>query len=50
VGDSPQDLRAARAASFGFVFAAYGYGKVDPKELGSSPRIERFAELVPLID
>jgi phosphoglycolate phosphatase len=50
VGDSPQDLRAARAAGFGFVFAAYGYGKVDPKELGSSPRIERFAEIEPLID
>jgi phosphoglycolate phosphatase len=47
--DSPQDLRAARAASFGFVFAAYGYGKVDPKELGSSPRIERFAEIESLI-
>jgi phosphoglycolate phosphatase len=50
VGDSPQDLRAARAAGFGFVFAAYGYGKVDAKELGSSPRIERFAEIESLIE
>ena len=50
VGDSPQDLRAARAAGFGFVFAAYGYGKVDPNELGSSPRIERFAEIESLLD
>jgi len=50
VGDSPQDLRAARAAEFGFVFADYGYGKVDAEELGSSPRIERFAELASLID
>src|SRR3982751_3977795 len=50
VGDSPQDLRAARAAGFGFVLAAYGYGKVDGAELGSSPRITRFAEIEPLID
>jgi phosphoglycolate phosphatase len=50
VGDSPQDLRAARAAGFGFVFADYGYGKVDPAELGSSPRIERFAEILSLLD
>jgi phosphoglycolate phosphatase len=50
VGDSPQDLRAARAAGFGFVFADYGYGKVDAAELGSSPRIARFAEIESLID
>ena len=50
VGDSPQDLRAARAAGFGFVFADYGYGKVDAAELGSSPRIARFAEIDSLID
>lgn len=49
VGDSPQDLRAARAAGFGFVFASYGYGKVDTAELGSSPRIERFAEIESLL-
>jgi phosphoglycolate phosphatase len=45
VGDSHQDLRAARAAGYGFVFASYGYGKVDETELGSSPRIRGFAEL-----
>jgi phosphoglycolate phosphatase len=50
VGDSPQDLRAARAAAFGFVFAAYGYGKVNAEELGSSQRIERFAEIESLLD
>jgi phosphoglycolate phosphatase len=50
VGDSPQDLRAARAAGFGFVFADYGYGKVDAAELGSWPRIARFAEIESLID
>jgi phosphoglycolate phosphatase len=50
VGDSPQDLRAARAAGFGFVFADYGYGKVDAAELGSSPRIARFAEIESLLD
>jgi phosphoglycolate phosphatase len=45
VGDSHQDLRAARAAGYGFVLAAYGYGKIDETELGGSPRIRTFAEL-----
>jgi phosphoglycolate phosphatase len=45
VGDSHQDLRAARAAGYGFVLAAYGYGKIDETELGVSPRIRAFAEL-----
>jgi phosphoglycolate phosphatase len=45
VGDSHQDLRAARAAGYGFVFAAYGYGKIDDAELGVSPRIRTFPEL-----
>ena len=45
VGDSHQDLRAARAAGFGFVLASYGYGKIDETELGASPRIRSFADL-----
>lgn len=45
VGDSHQDLRAARAAGYGFVLASYGYGKIDETELGGAPRIRRFAEL-----
>jgi phosphoglycolate phosphatase len=45
VGDSHQDLRAARAAGYGFVLATYGYGKVDESELGASPRIRAFADL-----
>lgn len=45
VGDSHQDLRAARAAGFGFVLATYGYGKIDETELGRAPRIRAFAEL-----
>jgi phosphoglycolate phosphatase len=45
VGDSHQDLRAARAAGYGFVLAAYGYGKIDETELGTSPRIRSFGEL-----
>ena len=50
VGDSHQDLRAARAAGYAFVFAAYGYGKDDETELGPAPRIARFADLARLID
>jgi phosphoglycolate phosphatase len=45
VGDSHQDLRAARAAGYGFVLASYGYGKIDETELGASPRIRSFADL-----
>jgi phosphoglycolate phosphatase len=45
VGDSHQDLRAARSAGFAFVLASYGYGKIDETELGSSPRIRGFDEL-----
>jgi phosphoglycolate phosphatase len=45
VGDSHQDLRAARAAGYGFVLAAFGYGKIDETELGASPRIRTFADL-----
>ena len=48
VGDSHQDLRAARAAGYSFVFASYGYGKVDESEVGSARRIARFAELAAL--
>jgi phosphoglycolate phosphatase len=50
VGDSHQDLRAARAAGYAFVFARYGYGKIDETELGPSPSIARFADLTGLID
>jgi phosphoglycolate phosphatase len=45
VGDSHQDLRAARAAGYGFVLASFGYGKVDETELGPTPRIRSFTEL-----
>ncbi len=45
VGDSHQDLRAARSAGYAFVLASYGYGKIDETELADSPRILRFADL-----
>jgi phosphoglycolate phosphatase len=48
VGDSHQDLRAARAAGYSFIWAAYGYGKVDETELGSAARIARFSDLATL--
>jgi phosphoglycolate phosphatase len=49
LGDSHQDLRAARSAGYGFVFASYGYGKVDETELGASPKIRKFAEIAALL-
>lgn len=45
VGDSHQDLGAARNAGFGFVLASYGYGRVTEAQLGAAPRIDTFAEL-----
>jgi phosphoglycolate phosphatase len=45
VGDSHQDLRAARSAGYAFVLASYGYGKIDETELADSRRIGRFADL-----
>ena len=45
VGDSHQDLRAARGAGYAFVLASYGYGKIDETELADSPRIRKFADL-----
>jgi phosphoglycolate phosphatase len=45
VGDSHQDLRAAHRAGYAFLFATYGYGKVDETEAGDAPRLRRFADL-----
>jgi phosphoglycolate phosphatase len=45
VGDSHQDLRAARSAGYAFVLASYGYGKIDETELADSPRIRKLSEL-----
>jgi phosphoglycolate phosphatase len=45
VGDSHQDLHAARAAGYGFILASYGYGRIDDTEIGAGPRIRAFAEL-----
>jgi phosphoglycolate phosphatase len=48
VGDSHQDMRAAHAAGYSFIWAAYGYGKVDETGLGAATRIARFADLAAL--
>jgi phosphoglycolate phosphatase len=49
LGDSHQDLRAARAAGCGFIWAAYGYGKLDPAERAPFPELAAFADLPPLL-
>lgn len=48
-GDSRQDLRAAQSAGCAFVWASYGYGAVEPDEVGPYPAIRFLAELVPLL-
>jgi phosphoglycolate phosphatase len=50
VGDSVQDLRAARSAGYAFVLATYGYGKVDPAEAASAPQIQHFKQLRTVLD
>jgi phosphoglycolate phosphatase len=45
VGDSHQDLEAARSAGFRFVFAAYGYGRVAADDLADTVRIDRIGDL-----
>jgi len=50
VGDSINDLKAARAAGFDFVLAAYGYADVkDPAFSGEMPTIDRFSDLQQLL-
>lgn len=49
LGDSHQDLRAARAAGYGFIWAAYGYGKVDPAERAPFPQLAALADLPALL-
>ena len=41
-------VETARAAGFAFVWATYGYCTIDDADLDAAPRIERFADLVPL--
>jgi phosphoglycolate phosphatase len=49
LGDSHQDLRAARAAGCGFIFAAYGYGKLDAAERAPFPELGALANLPTLL-
>lgn len=50
VGDSHQDLDAAKSAGFGFVLASYGYGKVDQVAAAGIPSIREFGELESLLE
>jgi phosphoglycolate phosphatase len=49
IGDSPNDLRAARAAGFSFVWAAYGYHSDLPQtQHEPQAKLERVTDLVSL--
>lgn len=51
VGDSPDDLKAARAAGFGFLEASYGYGNFDGiVTKGAWLRLKSPADLAKLIN
>ncbi len=45
VGDSANDVAAARAAGIPVVAVAFGYSRIDPKELGADALIDDFTEL-----
>lgn len=49
VGDSLQDLDAAKSAGFGFVLASYGYGRLDEAVAAGIPSIRQFGELKSLL-
>lgn len=50
VGDSPNDLDAARAAGWDFVFARYGYtSAMQERGIEPSPCVDDFAELIELV-
>ena len=50
IGDSINDLEAARGAGFDFIFAAYGYAEAnDPALSGEMATIDRFSALQPLL-
>lgn len=50
VGDSDNDIDAARAAGVPSVAVSFGYVAGDPRDLGADAVIQGFDELVPLID
>ncbi|MFC7666362.1 HAD family hydrolase [Hymenobacter humi] len=47
VGDTPGDLAASRAAEVPFIFATYGFGRVEAAE--TPLRIDQLAELQQLL-
>jgi phosphoglycolate phosphatase len=49
VGDSPNDVAAARAAGVPIVAVSFGYSRVPPAELGADRLIGRFADLGPAL-
>ena len=45
VGDSINDVKAARSAQIPVVAVSFGYGRIDPKDLGADVLIDNFADL-----
>ena len=49
VGDSVNDVAAARAAGFPVVVVEFGYSSIDPAELGADAVMQDFGELPDLV-
>ena len=49
-GDSTYDVKAAKAAGFPVIGAAYGYCDKPPQELGADAIIDSLAELIPALE
>ena len=50
VGDSPNDINAAKAANLRAVAVSFGYTRVPPAELGADALIDHFDELVAALE
>ncbi len=50
VGDTTYDTRAARAAGMSCVAVRFGFSDAPPDELGADAVIDRFAELIPVLE
>lgn len=50
VGDSPNDIDAAKNANMRNIAVSYGYRKVSIEEMAADITIDRFPEILPLLD
>ena len=50
VGDSNNDIDAAKAAGIASIAVSFGYTDIPPRDLGADILIDHFDELVPAVE